>query len=143
MYKKNILVRFLSSSRVCMSMWISSTSLLYTMIWACIRVSISWSYISSFASVVFNAQNCFRKFLNLCQHLSISFTTERGVNLMIMRRTTEQQKMVPNRPSLEQKMIIPNPMKQAVEQKMAGPAGVSSKHKQKNRQSRQKLREVG
>lgn len=52
MYKKNILVRFLSSSRVCMSMWISSTSLLYTMIWACVRVSISWSYISSLASVV-------------------------------------------------------------------------------------------
>ncbi|KAI8525541.1 hypothetical protein RHMOL_Rhmol13G0238300 [Rhododendron molle] len=77
------------------------------------------------------------------QHLSISFTTERGVNLaqMIMRRTTEQQTMVPNRPTLEQKMIIRNPMKQAVEQKMAGPAGVSSKHKQKNQHSQQKLRE--
>ncbi|XP_058199108.1 transcriptional corepressor LEUNIG-like [Rhododendron vialii] len=60
---------------------------------------------------------------------------------MIMRQTAEQQMRVPNRPTLEQKVRIPYPMKQAVEQKMTGTVGVSSEHKQKNRQSRQKLRE--
>ncbi|KAH7838084.1 hypothetical protein Vadar_021837 [Vaccinium darrowii] len=48
---------------------------------------------------------------------------------MMMRQTAEQQ------------MIIPNPKKQAVEQKMTGPVGISLEQKQKNRLSRQKLRE--
>lgn len=47
------------------------------------------------------------------------------------------------RQTAEQQMIIPNPKKQAVEQKMTGPVGISLEQKQKNRLSRQKLREVG